>query len=181
MKKQVLIAVVAMTMAVAPFFSCNKAGNIPNEDKLQLEAPSGLRIAASASDLMKQTSAIIVEMLGKKQEFQITGVEYLNASKGIAAIVTYQLNDGTIGNYAIAEGTNFTIDATSVSTRKPAKKTNDNTVLADDASNRVTLVCQKAPGSTCECKIQGVIDASTGVITWKCNCQNDCEMVIIIS
>ena len=181
MKKQFFIASMAMIMAVVPFVSCNKAGNVPNEEKLQLEAPSGQKIAASASDLMKQASTIITEMFGKQQSFQITGIGYLNVSKGFAAIVNYQLEDGTVGNYAIIDGVSFALDSKSISTRKPAKKTNDDTVLADETSSRVTLSCQKAPGGNCICKIQGVIDAQTGVITWKCNCQNDCEMVIIIS
>ena len=181
MKKQLMIAVMAMTLAIVPFISCNKAGNVPNEEKLQLEAPSGERIAASASDLMKQTSAIIVEMFGKKQAFQITAVEYLNVSKGVAAIVTYELNDGTIYNYAVAGDANFTIASPTVSTRKPAKKSNDNTVVADESSSKVTLVCQKVPGGTCNCKIKGVVDVTTGVVTWSCNCQNDCEMVVIVS
>ena len=179
MKKQLFIAV--MAMAITPFFSCNKAGNVPNEEKLQLEAPSGERIAASASDLMSQTSAILFEMTGKKQAFQLTNVEYFKVSKGFAAIVTYQLSDGTVGNYATVQDVNFTIASPAVSTRKPAKKTNDNSVLADESSSKVTLLCQKVPGSTCDCKIQGIIDLSTGVITWKCSCQNDCEMVVIIS
>ena len=181
MKKLFFIASMAMIMAIAPFVSCNKAGNVPNEEKLQLEAPSGQKIAASASDLMRQTSIVITEMFGKIQSFQITGIDYLNVSKGYAAIVSYQLDDGTVGNYATIDGVSFTLDAKSISTRKPAKKTSDNTVVADDASSKVTLTCQKVPGSNCPCKIQGILDTQTGTITWKCNCQNDCEMVIIIS
>ena len=181
MKKQFFIALMAMIMAIAPFMSCDKAGNVPNEEKLQLEAPSGQSIATSTADLMRQTSTVITEMSGKKQSFQITGIEYLNVSKGYAAIVSYQLDDGTVGNYATIDGISFTLDSKSISTRKPAKKTSDNTVVADEASSKVTLTCQKSPGGNCNCKIQGVLDSQTGTITWKCNCQNDCEMVIIIT
>ena len=170
-----------MTLAIAPFTSCNKAESVPNEEKLQLEAPSGQRIAASASDLMKQSSTVITELFGKKQSFQLTGVEYLNVSKGYAAIISYQLSDGTVGNFATIEGVSFKIDATSISTRKPAKKAKDDTVLADESGSKVSLVCQKVPPTNCPCKIQGVLNTQTGTITWKCDCQNDCEMVVIIS
>lgn len=182
MKKTLTIACMAMTLAVAPFIACNKAGSIPNEEKLQLEAPSGEKIAASAAELMKEASAIITEISGKKQEFQLTGVEYLDVNKGFAATVTYQLSDGTTGNFAIVEGVGFTLDSKSVTTRRPAKKSNDNTVLADEGgSSRVTLVCQRDPGSPCECTIRGVVDLVTGLITWSCNCSSTCQMVIIIS
>jgi hypothetical protein len=181
MKKLLSIAFAAMTLAIAPFMSCNKAGNVPNEEKLQLESPSGQMIAATASDLMRQTSDVLFELFGKKQLFELTNVEYLNVSKGYAAIVSFRLNDGTIGNYAIVEGVSFHLDSKSISTRKPARKTNDNTVLADDAGSRVSLVCQRTAGSNCQCKIQGTLDATTGTITWKCDCQSGCEMVVIIS
>ena len=181
MKKLFFIACAAMTLAIAPLFSCNKAESVPNEEKLQLEAPSGQRIAASASDLMKQSSTIINELFGKKQSFQLTGIEYLNVSKGYAAIISYQLSDGTVGNFATIEGVSFKTDAASISTRKPAKQVKDDTVLADESGSRVSLVCQKIPPTSCPCKIKGILDLITGVITWKCDCTNDCEMVIIIS
>ncbi|HYF32952.1 MAG TPA: hypothetical protein VD993_17630 [Chitinophagaceae bacterium] len=180
MKKLLSIAM-AMALAILPFTSCQKSETVSEEEKLlQLQAPSGQHIAAAISDVRAEAAAIILDKFGTGKAFRLTAIEYLNVTKGYAAIISYRLSDGTTGNYATVADAAFTVEAASIRTNsvKTKKTSGASAIINDESVSKVTLQCLKT--GTCECKISATINAETGTITWKCSC-TDCEMQIIIS
>lgn len=164
MKRSIFIACMAIILAIAPFLSCNKAGDIPDEKNLQLTAPSGEQIAVSASDLKAKMSAVIAKNFGAKKDFRVTGIEYLNTGKGYAALISYELSDGTAGSFLRVKGLKYTIASQSV------------TVVPGDAGSREAYIFCRLISGTCNCKVTSVvIDTEAGTITVGCNCPDQCQ------
>lgn len=74
------------------------------EQSLNLEAPSGLLIASSISDLKEEAAEIVGERFGVDKKFDIIELNYLGDSKdGYVVFVEYETEDGIRGNYLKAK------------------------------------------------------------------------------
>jgi hypothetical protein len=162
MKKTLIIAA-AMASLVLLSPSCQKnAGLSKQEQSLSLHAPSGQRIAATVHDLKTHASAIVENKFGKGQDFQLMRIDYLPVEKGYAAIVFYELKNGTIGNYGIFSGVSYDLAAS------------DETAVQEEDS-KVTISCDKK--GTCDCNLSGTYNPNTGVVTVNCGCST-CEVKV---
>lgn len=170
----------AMILAIVPFTSCQKADVVSNEEQsLQLQAPSGQRIAATVQDVREEAAGIIIRKHGTLQGFRLTHIEYLPVRKGFAAIISYRLSDGSTGNYATVSDTRFATTSPSVGTTPETAEVFAAAMeTGDDTGSRVSFICMRI--GACDCRIQGVVDAESGVVTWKCSCI-ECLMLLIIT
>lgn len=141
--------------------SCQKQQVVQNDETpINFLSPSGVRIAASMGDLKKEAAVVITKKYGVLKEATITGVEYLQADKGYAAIINYILGDGTIGNFAMISGGKYKLPSGEVT----------------EVAGKVSILCvQMGP---CDCFIRATIDAETGVITYSCSCGTCIPLII---
>lgn len=151
------------TMAVIWCFtiSCQKQQVVQKEEiPIDLLSPSGMRIAASMGELKKEAAVVITKKYGSGKDATITGIEYLPAEKGYAAIINYRLGDGTIGNFAMIAGGKYRLPSGDVT----------------EVAGKVSIICVQV--ATCVCFIRATIDADTGVITYSCNCGTCIPLII---
>ena len=157
-KEFIAIATMAFLFAI----SCRKQD--AGEGTLNLQSPSGLRIAASVDDLKKDAAAAITRKYGSPRDINITAIRYLPVGKGYAAIVDYRLADGTAGNYAVLYRTNYKIAS-------------EEDVYS--ANRQVHMVC--ASTGECDCYVTNVkIDDEAGTVSFSCSC-GACIPVIIVT
>ena len=110
MKKFLFLASIISTVC---FFSCsNDVENSFQEETsvLSLVSPNGSLIANSINDLNKRTADIIAEKFGDDYPFTIKAIEYIDVESGFLAIIKYELENGTISNYALSTSTDLAID-----------------------------------------------------------------------
>lgn len=89
------------------------------------------------------------------------------------------MSDGTIGNYADFSGIQFKIQSQSVITdAKSGKKIQSNVAAREDGVGKITITCTRT--GTCECKVEGTVDTNTGVVTWRCSCEQ-CSAEVVYS
>lgn len=133
------------------------------EESLNLQAPSGMKIANSMLDLK--------EFLGKDMdfpmdEFEITDIKYTNVTEGYIAMVTYLLADGAVAKSLY---TNWTMDADGRLT-PPSLNIARSKSAGESGSES---------GSNHSCKLEGVgcsrcdlieIEVSNQEIKYKCYC-----------
>lgn len=165
MKKTSFIAIAAMASLAMLSLSCQKNAGISDKEKaLQLQAPSGQLIAATIHALKAEASEIVLNKFGK-QDFQLTQIEYLPVTSGYAAIVYYQLEDGTTGNYGNFSEVKYVVPLPLETVTIPQK----NKGVSNPGENaKVTISCVKK--GSCECHLSATINADSGVITVSCGC-----------
>lgn len=170
MKRTTFVAVA--TCFVLLSLSCQKnASTSKNESALKLQAPSGQQVAASIQQLKAEAARVILFKYNTEQEFQLTNIEYLPVTKGYAAIVSYTLQDGTTGRYAVFQGVQFNLPSSSGAGIIPPINASQ-----QEAAGKATISCK----GTCQCSLSATINTDTGVITVNCGCSN-CEAHVTVT
>lgn len=169
------------------------------EETLQLQAPNGEKIAANLEDLKAQTALLVAQSFGDDYPFAITNIEYADVHDGFLALVTYQLEDGTISNYALSNSQSvlqataideFVVEGEAMGHIEYNETTGEAYMTTTKATTSTTTkyVCKSASScSPCQVKMQIVhddIDTSPTArgITISCteNCV-DCKLKAYIS
>ena len=164
MKKMNLPAFAAVVALLLLSLSCQKNSTITNKEKnLNLDAPSGQRIASSIEQLKTEAAQIILSKHLGGQSFELTGINFLPVKKGYAAIVSYRLQDGITGSFGIFSGVKYKLaqpDEFSIMANYQ-----DESMAAD---GKISITCE----GNCNCKMSTTINTETGVITVDCGCNN---------
>jgi hypothetical protein len=164
MKKSTFPALAAVAALLLLSLSCQKHSSISNKEKnINLDAPSGQRIASTIQQLKEDAVQVIVSKHAGLQAFEITGIDFLPVKKGYAAIVSYRLQDGTAGSYGIFSGVRYRL----AQPHQLSVMANyqDESMAVD---GKISITCE----GTCNCKMSTTINTDTGVITVDCGCNN---------
>lgn len=163
--KRTSFAAMAATCLLLLAISCKKNDNLSvKEQSLELQAPSGKQIATSIQQLKAQAAQIVMHKHNSKQRFKLTGIQYLPAAEGYAAIISYALQDGTSGTFGIFEDVKLNIDpATGVDIISRGGAEN---LSVQESAGKVSISCR----GNCNCVLSAVINTDTGVITISCGC-----------
>jgi hypothetical protein len=157
MKTTTLMAV----MAILFLLSCQKTSrNSTEETALNITAPSGTQIANSAKKLQEQTASMLTERFGIHQNSTVTSIDYLPVAEGYAATITFQLDDGQTGSYAVISGNNL----------RRLTPSSTSFVITPGSENfnaaQYLLVCT----GTCSCRAAMSYNRRTGDLSYSCGC-----------
>ena len=145
--------------AILLLLSCQKMKrNVIAEPTLNLTAPSGQSIATSTRQLKEMTVAMLAEKFNIQQNATITGIDYLPLNKGYAATISFELEDGMKGSYAVLSGDHVK----KLTPALPVLQNNE-----DIQSKTYMLVCQ----GSCTCRAYMSYNSYTGTLNWSCGCE----------
>lgn len=163
MKKSTFPALAAVAALLLFSLSCQKHSTASDKEKdLNLDAPSGQRIASSIRQLKSDALKLIFTKHAGMQEFEITKISYLPVSKGYAAMISYRLQNGTAGSFGIFKGVKYKL-------AQPGELfISNNGEVQSSADGKISISCS----GTCNCKMTTTINTETGVITVDCGCNN---------
>jgi hypothetical protein len=172
-KKKSLVSFTILTLLIVAFGACQKnqadTSITSKEAVLSLKAPSGVNIASNITALKSEASEVVSKKFNAKVNFEITDINYLPVKTGYAAIISYKTQEGISSNYAVFNGVKFKIVSQSIKT--DVNTSNDLSSLENSmlSTAKIKIVCSRI--GTCECKVEGTVDMNTGIITWRCSCE----------
>lgn len=156
MKKLILAFTVIFTILIS--VSCEQdEKNAQGSEEIQLTSPNGFKTASTINDLKSA--------LELNQDAKIVAIEYLDAKKANAAIVTFNRNEKSgIENIALASG-EINYDVGSISATPAGTK---------QVGGKWKISCDGCP----DCIVSGSIKPD-GTITFSCS--RDCCKATVIS
>ncbi|MFM6954266.1 MAG: hypothetical protein ACKOWL_04710 [Sphingobacteriaceae bacterium] len=158
--KNLVCLLMALTIGLV-MASCNKQGDLANQQEFLLKAPSGVAIATTSDDLLK----VAQETVASSSSLEITKVDYLPVKTGFAAIVWYKTKAGAAGNFAYVRYPKVEYNAKKLVVKRGG-------VTSQLVKGDITVSCN----GTCGCVVSGEIKPD-GTITFKCGC-TDCTATI---
>ncbi|MGB8193830.1 MAG: hypothetical protein WCF67_17995 [Chitinophagaceae bacterium] len=168
MKKTTFLAAMAMCLML----SCQKAQTISEKERgLNLKAPSGDLVANGISALKLRTVKVIQSQGLNSEDFEIISINYLQVKKGVAAVIYYQLQDGTFDGYAFLSGVRYVLTPSGLRVFL-----NEATTQGQRAGDQ-SFVCVKTNDCTGKCKAPPeIILTENGEFGgFDCGCSDKCE------
>lgn len=100
MKKFALLILLSTIFFIT---NCSEKKTIePKYQNLTLTAPNGQQIAESFESINEEIKDMVAQQFGKDIPFEITSIDYTDVSDGYFALITYQLENGMVLNYALS-------------------------------------------------------------------------------